>query len=77
MKWEPMITAPKDGTQVDLWCRPPRGQISGGGYARVPDCWYSAGKWWVYDEQHGDDMCRREVHNATHWMLRPQPPHSL
>lgn len=75
--WKSMDSAPKTGTAVDLWCTPPRGQISGGDYARVPDCWFSAGKWWHYDEKHGDDMCRREIHNATAWMPRPHPPKSV
>lgn len=75
MMWEPMITAPKDGTPVDLWCTP-KG-LSTGSYGRTPDCWFSEGKWWKYDEVWGDDGNRREVHNATHWMLRPQPPRTV
>lgn len=68
--WRPIETAPKDGTKVDLWCRAP-GLSAGSG--RVPDCWFSAGRWWAYDE-HGDDQCRSQVHNATHWRPLPPPP---
>lgn len=70
-QWQPIETAPKDGTPVDLWCSP-RGLSAGGG--RTPDCWYSIGKWWRYDEKYGDDQCRVEVGNATHWIPLPEPP---
>jgi hypothetical protein len=72
--WLPIDTAPLDGMQIDLWCQPPRGQISSGSYGRVPDCWFCADRWWRVDIYEGDDQCRREVHNATHWMPRPAPP---
>jgi hypothetical protein len=75
--WRPISEAPKDGTPVDLWITPPKGMITGTGPTRSPDCWYSGGKWWRYDELHGDDQCRMEVHNATHWMHLPQPPSSF
>lgn len=68
--WRPIDSAPRDGTKVDLWCRAP-GISAGPG--RVPDCWYSVGKWWCYDD-YGDDQCRSEVHNATHFMPLPEPP---
>jgi len=74
MNWQPIETAPTDGTQVDLWCRPVRG-LTTGSYARVPDCWFSVGRWWRNDDN-GDDMMRSEVHNATHWMPRPSSPFS-
>lgn len=68
--WRDMADAPKDGTVVDLWCRAPG---LSAGPDRVTDCWFSAGKWWRYDE-HGDDQRRSRVHNATHWMPRPASP---
>jgi hypothetical protein len=73
--WQPIYTAPKDGTVVDLWCNPP-GSLSTGP-ERTPDCWFYDGYWWVRDEQYGDEFNRRSVHNATHWMLKPQPPTAL
>ena len=72
-QWRLIDTAPKDGTPVDLWITPPKGMITGTGPGRCPDCWYSSGKWWRYDEQYGDDQCRSEVHNATHWLPLPSP----
>jgi len=70
MKWEPIETAPKDGTAVDLWV----------GGERVSDCeWINnydgfcrfkddgdCGMAWVrVDHEHG---------TPTHWMPLPQPP---
>lgn len=71
-RWRPIETAPKDGSLVDLWCR--RSGMQTGSYGRVPDCWFSIGRWWVNDEAHGDSMLRSEVANATHWAPRPPPP---
>ena len=70
--WLPIESAPKDGTQVDLWLSPP-GISAGSG--RSPDCWFSAGRWWMYDET-DDEQGRCEVHNATHWRPLPLPPQS-
>lgn len=73
-EWQPIETAPKDGTPVDLWCCPPSHALSTGG-GRTPDCWFSNGTWWEWCEvDAGDDQCRRAVHNATHWMPLPEPP---
>lgn len=69
--WQSIETAPKDGTRVDLWIAPP-GLSTGAG--REPDCWWSAGKWWKYDEAFGDDQCRSQIWNATHWQPLPAPP---
>ena len=69
---DPDHPAPRDGRCVDIWCYL-RG-LSSGAYGRIPDAWFSAGKWWRYDELHGDGDCRSEVHNVTHWTPRPPPP---
>lgn len=72
--WLPIESAPRDGTKVDLWITPPSGQLTGGGYGREPDCWFSNGKWWRHDEAYGDDDGCRKVRNATHWRSLPAPP---
>lgn len=76
-EWRPIETAPRDGTQIDLWLTSPKGALSTGGYRRVSDCWFSDSKWWLYDEtKYATDSanCRSEVWNVTHWMKRPEPP---
>ncbi|EKS37797.1 hypothetical protein [Afipia clevelandensis] len=75
--WRTIDTAPKDGTQIDLWLTPPKGALSGGGYGRVCDCWFAEGKWWRYDEtKYASDFpnLRSEVWNVSHWMSRPAQP---
>jgi len=67
--WREIETAPKDGSEIDLWCKAPIWAKAG----RVADCWYSAGKWWRYAEGSQPD-CREEVHNATHWLPLPARP---
>ena len=60
--WQPIETAPKDGTQVDVWC-----PELGGGY-RVADAWVDhAGNWRCYFDNNV-----RWAHQPTHW--RPLPP---
>ena len=57
--WQPMETAPKDGTTVDLW------SID----TRLPDAWFEDGKWKV-----GGELGDYVVPNPTHWMPLPAPP---
>lgn len=68
MNWQPIETAPKDGTWIDLWI-PSRG--------RAPDCW-----WHVNDEDRGCWVQRyaETVDNSfeiegepTHWIKIPKP----
>lgn len=66
-EWQPIETAPTDGTRVDLWCSPPLGHAG-----RVSDCWFSIGKWWC-DDAFGEDG-RSEVANATQWIPTPSNP---
>ena len=67
MKWEPIETAPKDGTRIDLWSRS----------ERVPNArWDARRKAWVHDWL-GDFDSIDEVRvdgNPTHWMPLPPPP---
>ena len=68
-KWQPIETAPKDGTQILVWSP----------YRHTCVTWYSG----QYDDQpHGwiDWFTGKEyggnwyAHKATHWMPLPDPP---
>ncbi len=71
--WQPIESAPKDGTEVDLWVETP-----GGMQFRKPDCHFHVGEWltwggdpeigWLTVENNDDGTA------ATHWMHRPAPP---
>lgn len=66
--WQPIETAPKNGTLVDLWFP---------GIGRKTD-W----EWWG-DDLHEPGWCHRPKNGGyayhpntspTHWMLPPKPP---
>ena len=67
--WQPIETAPRDGTVFDGWCDP-IGQIVGDGPGRIPDCWFFAGKFFT----NYDDGNPNEVLSLTHWQPLPEPP---
>jgi hypothetical protein len=68
--WQPIETAPLDGTLVDLWVRGPRNPG-----ARCPDCWYENGRW---KHDHGrDGVGSPEFYVGdlpTHWRPIPSGP---
>lgn len=84
MEWQPIDTAPKDGTTIDLWIMTQWGSF------RLPDCkwgvsdWHRAGEeGWIFErrddsEPHRDawnDVCYvYGEENPTHWMPLPEPP---
>jgi hypothetical protein len=76
--WRPIETAPKDGTEVDLYgsWRNQDGSIYRG---RFPSCEWgelaSGGQAWLYD---GIGLVEHSANQAriTHWMPLPEPPQS-
>lgn len=68
-EWMDISTAPKDGTEIDLWCR----NISHGSDAtlRVPGMWWDSeiDRWVDWR----DDMLEQKW-RPTHWMPLPPPP---
>lgn len=75
--WQPIETAPKDGSVIDLWAD------AWGGPRRYPNCRWRADEWlddyercWEqeYSEAMGAYHARYEF-EPTHWMPLPPPPH--
>ena len=65
MEWQPIATAPKDATVIDL-CRPGDGRLTN--YYRVQ---LSADNIFYDPTKTGPCIIR----DATHWMPIPDPPH--
>lgn len=78
--WQPIHTAPMDGTVVDLWCR--RSHMPPEEFERATDvywdkwhkCWRTKGnehyvEWRFRDSGYGSHHLI-----PTHWMPIPEPP---
>lgn len=61
--WQPIETAPKDGTCVDIWT----------GSRREPDCRWHVVYGWVTDLS-DDGQPGPFCVDATHWMPLPEAP---
>lgn len=74
MNWQPIETAPKDGTEVDLWCVD-RGD-PGGRKARRPNCAWGLMQNWIGAEFKGWRGVGQQHRQwePTHWMPIPAPP---
>ena len=80
--WQPIETAPKDGTAVDLWVSVTFRNSVEVRDSRFPDCRWEDGKGWfdpyggpAYDQTGDyliDDECR--TFRVTHWMSVPCGP---
>lgn len=62
MKWQPISTAPKDGTDI----------LGYDGYQMTTVTWFEIGKWWslVAPGSYAEDS----EWTPTHWMPLPEPP---
>ena len=77
MGWQPIETAPKDGTVIDVWLastrewRPPDGEA-----ARCPDVkWMDGRGWCCFDDEEGSWLSIEDRYwSVTHWMPIPSPP---
>ena len=66
MAWQPIETAPKDGTIIDLWY-PSEPQ-------RVTNCrWYKKNKFWGTERTPTADYIESREENPTHWMIAVNP----
>lgn len=74
--WQPIASAPKDGTIVDLWVSHP--DRAGGGYRETNVKW--DGEAWVYGYRWTNFVegfftdAGVPLIRATHWMPLPAPP---
>lgn len=64
--WQPVETAPKDGTRVDVWV-----DWSDGDASRVTDAYWNSKCWQLGLYSENQYKLRPRV---THWMHRPPPP---
>jgi len=71
--WQPIETAPKDGTVVDLW-----GELfHDKSHCRFPDCYWTLMTNWKGDEYEGWFLGSgngRSSLTPTHWKPRDAPP---
>lgn len=69
--WQPIDTAPKDGSWVLLWLPSPRSYLVKARWLDseeyVDDIWH---EW----QQQGGDRVRCILPGPTHWMPLPKPP---
>jgi hypothetical protein len=67
-EWQPIETAPRDGTNMDVWCPE---DTEEGGY-RVADAYWSTPlqKWQKVGAANGVTW----AHEPTRWMPLPEPP---
>lgn len=65
--WQPIETAPKDGTAIDLWVR------EGGAQFRVIGARWMLGQWQCVARGSGQELWVNPS-APTHWMPIPEPP---
>lgn len=72
--WEPIETAPRDGTKVDLWMRIDASLMSMGwsDEFRLPEAWFEGGRWFHHRES--GVKSELEIRYITHWMPMPDSP---
>ena len=79
MKWQTIATAPKDGTEIDVWCVDERCAPSTG--RRYTEVRWREGSWTWFDPRYDGDGGYIGLDNGvnvivTHWMPPPAPPRS-
>lgn len=68
MSWQPIETAPKDGTEIDLWS-PVIGRLENAKWGVKRQAWMD----WGVDGFGGVGWCA-VGYKVTHWMPLPNPP---
>ncbi len=77
MNWQPIETAPKDGTNILVY-DPPSEYYSGGIFIVFWDREYkrSSKTWCVICSEDGETGSWATISHPTHWMPLPEPPNS-
>ena len=67
-EWQPLTTAPRDGSKLDVW--------TANGFRYIDVFWYEGPAYpegaFVYYDSNLRDLI--DVDDATHWMVPPAPP---
>lgn len=70
MEWQPIETAPKDGTPILAW----------NGFSQqvieYSESSVFGRRKWVFGECEGSYNARQEFDDPTHWMPLPEPPNA-
>lgn len=79
-QWQPIETAPKDGTEIDVWefCHNPDWRPNRHGLAsgyRVTNVRWTNGRWEYYFDRDGEWIeAPAEHYTISHWLAIPGPP---
>lgn len=65
MDWQPIETAPHDGTKIDLW-HPDNG--------RYTDAFWCKQTYTLYEPWGWSNQRLGRIVGVTHWMPMPEPP---
>jgi len=76
-EWQPIDTAPKDGTEIDVWVVDSRAKQTSG--CRYENVRWSDGGWKWFDRYYNVSGGYVGIDNgvnviASHWMPLPKPP---
>lgn len=69
--WQPIETAPLNGTKVDLWVRP-LDAAANGNAGRIADAWHESGRWMRFVGGWPHNVAQCGV--PTHWCPLLPPP---
>lgn len=67
--WQPIKTAPKDGTEIDVWNSTTHDRIPNVLFSKLSDNWCDDTGFWATEE----DFYK----HITHWMPIPKPPENI
>lgn len=72
-KWQPIETAPKDGTEFIAWCE--YDGVYTASYCNITNEWVSSWRnWEVMDGVRCSMYYYKELTGPTHWQPLPHPP---